>query len=165
MIRPSNNLEDIMNASTKDSHGGYEGDSFLRRALFADGFASGGMGLALVVAAAPAAQLLGYPAGFLLGIGAFCVVYAAFVSYVGAKHPIRPRSAWRIVIGNVAWVIASIAFLATGAFDPTALGQAFVIAQAAVVALLAEFQYLGLKRVRAASGQGVAALAGRESRL
>jgi hypothetical protein len=57
----------------------------------------------------------------------------------------------------VAWVIASIAFLATGAFDPTALGQAFVIAQAAVVALLAEFQYLGLKRVRAASGQGVAA--------
>jgi hypothetical protein len=46
----------------------------------------------------------------------------------------------------VLWAAASGLLLASGWVAPTALGYAFVIGQAAVVALLGELQYVGLRR-------------------
>ena len=44
------------------------------------------------------------------------------------------------------WVLDSVVLLFTGWVSPNFLGYAFVIAQAAVVALLADLEYVGLKR-------------------
>ena len=44
-------------------------------------------------------------------------------------------------------MVASIAVLVLGVFDLNALGVAFVIAQAAAVAILAELQFLGVRRM------------------
>jgi len=53
-----------------------------------------------------------------------------------------PRWAARLVIaGNAAWVLASVALPAIGLARPNALGWAFLLGQAAVVALLAKLEY------------------------
>ena len=51
----------------------------LRRALFLDAAASGGMGLLLLVAAGPLAGLLGLPLSLLRSVGVFLVPFAAML--------------------------------------------------------------------------------------
>jgi hypothetical protein len=51
-----------------------------------------------------------------------------------------------MIVANALWAIASIALLVAGLISPNLLGYAFVIGQAAVVALLGELQYIGLRR-------------------
>jgi hypothetical protein len=52
---------------------------------------------------------------------------------------------WLAILGNAGWVAGSVLVLVL--FSPTALGYAFVIAQAVVVAFLAELEYYGLRRI------------------
>jgi hypothetical protein len=57
------------------------------------------------------------------------------------------------VIGvNIIWIADSIAVLLMGWFAPTGLGIAFVLAQAAAVALVTELEVIGLKRSPASAG-------------
>ena len=71
---------------------------------------------------------------------------AAFIALV-ATRPTMPRAAvWAIIVLNALWVVGSVLLLTHGGLAPTALGYAFVLGQAAVVALLAELEYLGLRR-------------------
>jgi hypothetical protein len=100
------------------------------RADAALGFA---MGVALALAAGPVAGLTGLPPGLLRGAGLALLPVAAFMAW--AARPAAPRRAGRaVVIGNCAWVAASLGLLVSGFVAPNALGTAFVLAQAAVVA-------------------------------
>jgi hypothetical protein len=56
-----------------------------------------------------------------------------------------------IIALNVLWVAGSIGLLVSGWVAPTALGYAFVIAQAIVVGVFAELQFVGLRRSEAAA--------------
>lgn len=61
-------------------------------------------------------------------------------------------AAIRLIVGcNAAWVVASIALLASGLVSPTPFGYVFVLVQAIAVAVFAEAQWLGLRRVTALS--------------
>lgn len=51
-----------------------------------------------------------------------------------------------IIAINALWVVGSFAVLVFGAFEPSLLGILFVTAQALVVALFAELQFIGLRR-------------------
>jgi hypothetical protein len=51
-----------------------------------------------------------------------------------------------VIAGNIAWTIASIALLFSGAVTPNLLGEAFVAAQAIATGVFAELQYIGLRR-------------------
>lgn len=119
----------------------------LRLALRLDAAASGALGV-LGVAAAPAlADLLGPPVPVLLGVGAFLVVFAAGL-LVLATRPVPPPSAVRtVVLGNAAWVVASVVATVAAWDALTALGVAVVLAQAAAVAVFADLQRRGLRRV------------------
>ena len=64
----------------------------------------------------------------------------------GTRETIARGAVWAIVAANALWAVASVGMLVSGLVAPTILGYAFVIAQAAVVALLGELQYAGLKR-------------------
>lgn len=68
---------------------------------------------------------------------------AALMLRIAIRESVWRLGAWIVVVGNVPWVRGSIALLIE--LSPMALGYAFVIAQAAVVALLAELEYSGLK--------------------
>ena len=71
----------------------------------------------------------------------FLVVYAAGLVAL-AGRPVIPRPAtWVVVLGNSAWVLASLG-LVVGAWDRlTVLGAVIVLAQAAAVAVFADLQY------------------------
>ena len=120
--------------------------TFLRRALILDALASGATSLLMIAGAGLVEGLLGLPAALLRGAGLVLVPYVAFVIYAGTRDAISRSAVWTIIVANVAWAAASALLLVSGWVAPTALGYAFVIAQAVVVALLGELQYMGLRR-------------------
>lgn len=120
----------------------------LRRAFLLDAVATGGMGIALAVGAGPLQELLGLPTMLLREAGLICVGFAAWLAFALTRDRITNAMA-RIAIGvNTLWVLASLGLLASGWVKPTWLGVAFVVAQAVIVVVFAELQYLGAKRVR-----------------
>jgi hypothetical protein len=62
---------------------------------------------------------------------------------------ISRAAVWMIIAANAAWTIGSFGLVA-GGVATTTLGYAFVIAQASVVAILAELEYAGLRTLSAA---------------
>jgi hypothetical protein len=121
--------------------------AFLRRVLFADAATCVATGLFLALLAAPLAPYLGLGAGLLLYAGLALLPIAAFIAWVAAREHISPAGVWLVIVGNVLWVLASLALLF--AVSPTALGYAFVVGQALIVAALAEMEYVGLRKVAA----------------
>ena len=119
---------------------------FLRRALVLDAVASGATALMMIAGAGLVEGLLGLPAALLRGAGLVLLPYVAFVIYTGTRETISRPAVWAIVVANVLWAAASAFLLVSGWVAPTALGTVFVIAQAVVVALLGELQYMGLRR-------------------
>ncbi|WP_448641853.1 hypothetical protein [Geodermatophilus sp. URMC 63] len=118
----------------------------LRLALRLDAVVTGANGLAYLAAAPLLAGLLGVPPGTLRGLGAFLVVFAAGVALVAAR-PRVPAGAVEAVVGaNLLWAAGSVAAVATDRFDLTAVGTAWVLLQAAVVASFAVLQAAGLRR-------------------
>ena len=122
---------------------------FLRLALLGDAAASAATGLLLAVAATPLAALLGLPEPLLRGAGLLLLPYAAFVAWAGTRAA-PPRWAVRAaVVVNLIWVADSVLLLALDRVAPTALGVAFVLAQALVVLGFAVAQWTALRRAGA----------------
>src|SRR5262245_49370653 len=118
----------------------------LRRVLEYDAVASGAMGTLLAVGADLLEAPLGVPAGFGRELGIGLVVYAAVVWLIAARG--SRGGAGAVVGANWLWAVASVAVVVTGVLPLTGLGIAFVLAQAAVVMLLGDFQFMGLRRER-----------------
>jgi hypothetical protein len=124
--------------------------TFLRRSLILDAVASGATA-ALVLAGADLLQgWLGLPTALMRGAGLVLVPYVAFVGYLATRATVTPAAVWTVIAANALWAAASVALLLGGWVAPTALGYAFVLAQAAVVAVFGELQYVGLRRAEPA---------------
>jgi hypothetical protein len=119
---------------------------FLRNVMLIDAAASGATAALLIAGASLLDGLLGLPVALMREAGLILVPYVAFVAWVGTRETIARGAVWAIIATNALWAIASVGLLVSGLVAPTILGTAFVIAQAAVVALLGELQYAGLKR-------------------
>lgn len=117
---------------------------FLRRVLLIDSATCLAMGALLLVAAGALAAILALPEALLRFAGLSLLPIAAFIGWVATRGSIPRAGAWLVVAGNVLWVVASIGLLLGAWVSPNALGYAFVIAQAACVALLAALEYAGL---------------------
>lgn len=124
--------------------------SLLRFALAADAIASGAIALLLLIGADLLAPFLGLPASFLRWTTALLFPFVALLAWAALRQP-TPLGATRlIVLVNLAWVVASFAFAALQPFAVTALGTAFVLAQALALLLLATLQWAGLRQSGAA---------------
>ena len=122
--------------------------TFLRRVLALDAVLSAAMGAVMVLAVAPLSSLLGLPASLLTWAGLSLLPFAAFVGWLATRE-LPPRAAlWAVVVCNALWTLDSLALLASGWIEPTLLGKVFVVFQALIVAVLAELQFFGLRRVR-----------------
>jgi hypothetical protein len=117
----------------------------LRAALALDAAASGVAGGVMLAGAGVLAPLLGLPAMLLTVAGTLLLPFALAVGLLARRAP--PRGlAWGVVAVNEAWVVASVALLVGPWVAPTALGVAFVLAQAGVVAVFALLQANALRR-------------------
>jgi len=121
--------------------------SLLRRILLVDALVSAGAGLVMALGAGLLEERLGLPATLLRWAGFSLLPFAVLLVGLSRSAP-PPRSAVVAVIAlNAAWVAASVLILFADAVQPNALGYAFVLVQAAAVALLAEVEVVGLRRV------------------
>ena len=72
-----------------------------------------------------------------------------FGSFAVRERPAR-AAIWAIIVCNALWTAASVLLLVGHWIAPTALGYAFVIGQALIVAVFGGLQYAGLQRQIAA---------------
>jgi hypothetical protein len=123
--------------------------TFLRRVLLFDAATCMAMGLLLLSAAAALASQLALPETLLRSAGAVLVPIGAFMAWAGLRMPPSRAAIWTIILGNAGWVVASVLLLVIGPVSPNAAGTGFVVAQAFAVAVLAELEYSGLRRLSA----------------
>jgi len=128
-----------------------QASSFLRRVLVLDGAVSGACGLSMVLGAATLQRVLGIPAALLASVGLGLLPFAVLLFYLSSRDRFSPSSVRALIAGNVLWVAASVTLLLSRWIEPTTLGSAFVIVQAVAVAVLAEMEYVGLRKSAAAA--------------
>ena len=119
---------------------------FLRRALVADALISAAAGALMTLGAGLLQELLALPSDLLLVAGGVLFPWAACLMWM-ARKPAVPRAAvWAVIAINLLWVVDSVWVAAGGSFHPNALGQAFVAVQALAVFVLAELEFIGMRR-------------------
>lgn len=120
--------------------------SLLRRVLIVDALTSGACGVAMFALADLFSSLLQLPVELVREAGIVLLPFAALVGFVASRHEPARIAVWSIIALNIVWVVDSILLLFTAWVAPNALGYIFVIAQAAMVLVLADLEYMGLKR-------------------
>lgn len=116
----------------------------LQNVLLLDAATCVGAGALMAFGSNFVAGLTAIPAPLLYWAGLILFPIAALMAYAGLQAtPPRPI-VWLIVLGNIGWVIASVAVLAFIA--PNALGTIFILAQATVVGVLALLEHSALQR-------------------
>jgi len=119
----------------------------LRRILLIDAATCALTGLLLSLFAPTLEPLLGLPYALLQSAGLARLPTAAFMAWVALRDKPPVVGVWTVIAGNAGWVLASLLLVVW--LSPSLLGYAFVIAQAVVVALLAELEYAGLRKAAA----------------
>lgn len=123
---------------------------FLPRVLLVDAVATGATALLLLAGAEFLQPLLQLPAALLRGAGLFLLPFVACVGAMSRMAQVPPRAMAAVIAINAAWVVASVWLVVGGPFQPGVLGTAFVLAQAAAVAVFAELGWFGLRAMRRA---------------
>ena len=124
----------------------FDSPRFLRNVLLADSASCVATGAVQLGFTQTLAQLTNLPAGLLLASGWFLLAYAAVVAIVGTREPIPRALVWVFVAGNLGWAAGCAALLMEHAVALSLLGKAWVLAQALTVVMLAELQWMGLRR-------------------
>jgi hypothetical protein len=129
---------------------------FLSNVMWADAASCAASGVLQVVFTGALARLTGLPAPLLMATGVFLLAYAVAAALMAGRLA-PPRTLIGLVVaGNFGWAVACVALLVSGIFAVTALGMAWVIAQALCVVVLAELQWTGLRRSRGTSAMALA---------
>lgn len=122
--------------------------NFLRTVIALDAAACGVMGAVLAFDAGALAQPLGLSPALMQPVGWFLLPYAGVLAWL-ASRPSLPRAVvWTLVGVNLLWAVESIALAALGWIQPTTLGLTVLIGQAVAAVVVAELQYLSLRRAR-----------------
>jgi hypothetical protein len=123
--------------------------TFLRQALLADAVVSGATGFLMAAIAPLLSRWLELPSPLLFWVGLGFLPYAAALVFL-ARREVLPRGAvWTVIALNAMWTADCLLFLVSGVAEPNALGVAFVLVQAAAVAIFAELQIVALRRAPA----------------
>ena len=122
----------------------------LRVALRVDALASAASAVLALAGGPLVGDLFGTPLTLLWPIGVVLIAWAAALWLVASRPMVNQPAVWLIIVLNVLWVASSIALVAAGWFGLTLLGTAFVLVQAAAVALFADLEFVGLRKERVA---------------
>jgi hypothetical protein len=122
-----------------------DADRSVRLAVRFDAAVTGAFGVLIGVASPLLDGWLGIDAALLLALGVVLVGYAMVLEFVVARRP-TTALVWEVIALNTLWVVASVVAVVTDVLTLTTLGTVFVLAQAAAVALIADLQYLALRK-------------------
>lgn len=121
---------------------------FLSRVLLVDAVATGATAALLLVGAEWLQPLLNLPVALLRGAGLFLVPFVICVAAMSRMQQVPSRAMAAVVAINATWVVASIWLVVGGPYQPSVLGIAFVLMQAAAVAVFADLGWFGLRATR-----------------
>lgn len=118
----------------------------IQRALWLDGVVSLLAGLACLPVLGWLAVQFGVPSSAVMAVAAFMAGYGLWLLLLaqGIRQP--APWLWGIVIGNALWVAASVALAFSGWIAPSTVGIVLLLGQAAVVLVLTELQFFGMRR-------------------
>jgi hypothetical protein len=129
---------------------------FLPNVMWADAVSCAATGALQVAFTGVLARLTGLPASLLMGTGVFLLAYAAAAAFMASRSTPSRTLIGLVVVGNFGWAVACVALLVSGMFPVTAVGVAWVLAQAVCVIVLAELQWTGLRRSRGGANMALA---------
>lgn len=121
-------------------------DGLLRLVLKLDAVASGALGALSVAASLVMDDLLSTLLALLVLVGAFLVIWAAALWVLASRPQISRTALWSVIGLNLLYAAGAIVVAMVGWFPLSALGTAFVLTQAAAVALVAAAQFYALRR-------------------
>jgi hypothetical protein len=127
---------------------------FLRNVLRVDAALSGLTALVLMADAGPLAAWTGLPAVLVQGIGVALVPWTALLAWLASRAVVPAAAIGSVIALNFVWALdcALAAFGVLGA--PNGLGIAVLAVQAVGTVVLAELEWMGLRRAgRAASSK------------
>jgi len=124
---------------------------FLRNVLAVDAAMCVAAGAASALGANLLGPLLDLPQALLFWAGLFLLPWSAFLFALSRRAEVARLWLVYVIVVNALWVAASVAILATGLVAPNWLGIAFLLVQAAAVAVLSQLQIMGLRRGRLAA--------------
>jgi glucose uptake protein GlcU len=123
-------------------------DGFLRFAMRLDAVITAVMGIAGLALAPRIAELSGTTPAFEYAMGAFFVAYGVAVYGLSRMRHVRvPGIA--VVIGNVVYAVAAVGMVLAGVFPLTTTGVVATLASGVYTLVMADLQYVGLRRMRA----------------
>ncbi|MDI1272686.1 hypothetical protein [Polaromonas sp.] len=125
---------------------------FLRSVLWLDaatGVATGALQLLLT---GLLASLLGLPEALLQVSGWALFGYVALISFIATRQFLAAGLVWLLIGANLIWVAGCLALLLGDFVTPTLVGKVFIAVQAVAVGLLAEMQWVGLRKAAAQPG-------------
>jgi hypothetical protein len=122
-------------------------DSFLRFALRLDAVCSGVMGVVGIALAPTLARWSGTTTAFEYALSGFFVVFGLTVFGLSMRKAVR-ETGIVIAIGNVAYSVATVVFVLSGVMPLTTVGIVLTLATGVYTLVLADLQYLGVRRMR-----------------
>lgn len=120
--------------------------TFLRRVLLLDAVSCAGMGVLLVTASDLLSRFTNLPAGLLSEAAVVLLPFALLLAFLSMRARLPRAAVWAVIVANAIWVVDSIVLLLGGWVQPNAWGYLFVGGQAAFVAVIAELEYIGLRK-------------------
>ena len=132
---------------------------FLRNVLRVDASLSGLTALALMADAEPLSAMTGLPSGALRGIGVALVPWTALLAWLASRAVVPTSGIGAVIALNFVWALdcALAAFGVVG--SPGGTGVALLIVQAVGTVVLAELEWMGLRRAARAAHASRGALA------
>ena len=119
---------------------------FLPRVLLLDAACCLACGLLQLALVAPMATWTGLPAPLLSASGAFLLAYGAVVAALALVGRALLAGAAIVATGNLVWAGGCVGLLVGDWVAPTPWGVAWILLQAATVLVLAQLQWLALRR-------------------
>ena len=123
-------------------------DSLLRFAMRLDAVCSGLMGVASAAMAPRVAELSGTTPAIEYSMGALFIAYGAAVYGLSLRKHVRIPGVV-LVVGNLAYTVGAIAGVLAGVIPFTTTGVVLTLASGVFTLVMADLQYLGLRRMRA----------------
>jgi hypothetical protein len=120
----------------------------LRIVLAVDAAACALSGAGLALDAGLIAGPLGMPAAVLQPLGEGLVAYALLLAWLASRASLPRAVVWTLVALNIAWGVESVMLPVLGWARPTGVGLTLLLVQAAGALLVADLQFLALRRSR-----------------
>ena len=136
-----------MITSTTETHTGTK-DALLRFAMRLDAVVSGVMGVAGLALAPKIAELSGTTPALEYSMGAFFVAYGIAVYAASRLATVRVPGVV-VTVGNAGYTVAAIAVVLAGVWPLTTVGIVLTLGSGVFTLVMADLQYLGLRRLRA----------------